>query len=90
MTDEQLLAAVRQALGPYTEIPAEKIKPSVALAELGIDSLTAVGVVADLEEAVGVQIPNDEALEVKTVGDVLDRLRCHLGGGQAATNATGD
>ncbi len=80
MTEDQLLSTVRQTLAGYTEIPPDKIKPAVALAELGIDSLTAVGVVADLENALGVSIPNDEALDVKTVGDVLDRLRDRLGG----------
>jgi acyl carrier protein len=80
MTDEQLLQIVRQTLAGYTEIPAEKIKPSVGFADLGIDSLTAVSVVADLEGSLGVSIPNDEALDVKTVGDVVDRLRVRLGG----------
>lgn len=80
MTDDQLLTAVRQALAPYTEIPADKIKPPIALAQLGIDSLTAVSVVADLEETLGVHIPNEEALDVVTVGDVLERLRRHLDG----------
>jgi acyl carrier protein len=80
MTDEQLLQVVRQTLAAYTEIPAEKIKPSVGFADLGIDSLTAVSVVADLEGALGVTIPNDEALDVKTVGDVVERLRNRLGG----------
>jgi acyl carrier protein len=79
MTDEELLQVVRQTLAGYTEIPADKIKPSVGFAELGIDSLTAVSVVADLEGALGVNIPNDEALDVKTVGDVIDRLRVRLG-----------
>jgi acyl carrier protein len=81
MTEDELLNAVRRILASYTEIPADKIKPAVALSDLGIDSLTAVGVVADLENALSVTIPNDEALEVRTVGDVLDRLRHHLGGG---------
>lgn len=85
MTEEDLLNAVRRALGPYTEIPPEKIKPAVALADLGIDSLTAVSVVADLEQALDVVIPNDEALEVRTVGDVLDRLKRHLGGDDEGT-----
>jgi acyl carrier protein len=87
MTDEQLLTAVRRALGPYTEIPSDKIKPPVSLADLGVDSLTAVGVVADLEESLGITIPNEEALEVKTVGDVIERLRRHLGGSGDSTVA---
>lgn len=81
MSDDQLLNAVRRVLAAYTEIPPDKIKPGVALAELGIDSLTAVGVVADLEEALGVSIPNDDALDVKTVGDVISQLRQRLGDG---------
>jgi acyl carrier protein len=85
MTDQDLLNTVRNALAPYTEIPADKIKPPVHLAELGIDSLTAVGVVADLEGTLGISIPNDEALEVKTVGDVVERLRRHVGGDPGPT-----
>src|SRR4029453_626902 len=83
MTDDSLLAAVRQALADYTEVPAEKIRPDIALADLGIDSLTAVSVVSDLESMLGISIPNEEALDVKTVGDVLAGLRRHLGASQS-------
>jgi acyl carrier protein len=80
MTDDELLQIVRRTLANYTEIPPEKIKPSIAFADLGIDSLTAVSVVTDLEGVLAISIPNDEALEVKTVGDILERLRTRLGG----------
>ena len=74
-------------LGKYTEIPPDKIKPAITFSDLGIDSLTAVGVITDLEEALGISIPNDEALDVKTVGDILARLRGRLGGDTGSATA---
>lgn len=85
-----MLKAVRDVLGEYTEVPATQIHAGLSFEDLGIDSLTAVGVVADLEEKLEITIPNDEALEVRSVGDVLERLRRHLGreGGEAAGAVT--
>ncbi|MBX3747412.1 MAG: acyl carrier protein [Verrucomicrobiae bacterium] len=90
MTEDMLLEAVREVLGRYTEVPGHQIHAGLSFEDLGIDSLTAVGVVADLEEKLGITIPNDEALEVRSVGDVLERLGRHLGleGGEAGGTVT--
>ncbi len=87
MTNEELLETVRKTLGAYTEVSADRIQPEVPLSDLGVDSLTAVGLVADLEAAFGITIPDDEVLAVRTVGDVLERLRAQLGGGRGGAAA---
>jgi len=55
-------------------IPADTITPESTFDELGIDSLGAMSLVADLEIELGVDVPNEELLKVKTVGDAIDSL----------------
>jgi acyl carrier protein len=52
----------------------EDVRPESKLAELGIDSLKAITLVFELEEAFNVEIPNELIHSIVTVNDVLDRL----------------
>ncbi len=52
--------------------------------DLGVDSLSAVSLIGELEEEFGVSIPNDEVLRIRTVGDAVAQLvRAMADGGQA-------
>jgi acyl carrier protein len=44
---------------------------------LGADSLDTVELVMALEEEFGLDIPDEDADKMKTVGDALDYLRSH-------------
>lgn len=52
----------------------EDIKPETTLESLGIDSLKAVTVLFELEEAFDVEIPNELISSIVTVGDIIARL----------------
>ena len=43
--------------------------------ELGIDSLNGFDLLCDLEEELGVVIPDDDARELGTVGDIVERVK---------------
>ncbi|HEX5725693.1 MAG TPA: acyl carrier protein [Longimicrobiaceae bacterium] len=64
-------------------IPPESITPESTFDELGIDSLGAMSLVADLEIEMGVEVPNEELLKVKTVGHAVDSLARVLAAGAA-------
>jgi acyl carrier protein len=64
----QRLVAARDS----SESP-EQLLPETSLRDLGIDSLAMVELVMQLEEALDVEIPDDELAELKTVAD-LDAL----------------
>lgn len=53
----------------------EKPKPSDDLEmDLGVDSLTRVQLVSVLEQEFGLEIPDEEAAQIRTVGDILEKL----------------
>ena len=50
------------------------------LDDLGADSLDLVELVMELEEEFGVRISEEEAAQIKTVGDAIDCIEWHLRG----------
>ncbi len=53
---------------------AEDVNPSATLEILGIDSLKAITVIFELEEAFDIEIPNDVIPSIVTVSDIIDKL----------------
>ena len=54
---------------------ADKLEPKLDLvADLGIDSPKALQLLLDLEDALGIEISDEDAAKMDTVGDVLDYL----------------
>ena len=68
-------------------LPEESVTLESTFDELGIDSLGAMSLVADLEIELGVDVPNEELLKVKSVGDAIDSLGRVLAGAGAAGQA---
>ena len=57
---------------------AEEVTPEASLSDdLGADSLAAVELVMALEEATGLSIAEEDAANLKTVGDILPYLAAH-------------
>ena len=57
---------------------AEEVTPEASLSDdLGADSLAAVELVMALEEATGLSIAEEDAANLKTVGDILTYLDAH-------------
>ena len=50
------------------------VKPDAELEALGIDSLKAITVLFDIEEAYDIEIPNEVIPSIITVKDILDQL----------------
>ena len=59
----------------YTEVAKADIRPESRLVEdLGLNSVSYFSIVFDLEDALGVEIPDDAATGIKTVGDLVGFL----------------
>ncbi len=58
----------------YKEMSEEEISVETTLAELEMDSLDALNLVFELEEAFDVEIPDDKAFEMKTIGDMVEGI----------------
>ena len=75
MADPQQLEKVRQlvreTLVSEFELEAEKIVPAARLRDdLGLDSLDGVDLIVALEKALSLQIPETDARQMRTVGDI--------------------
>ena len=55
------------------------IKRESKLTELGIDSLSMMQIVGELETELGVTIPDEDLVELVTVGDLCQKVEARLG-----------
>lgn len=81
---DELTQRVIAHISQVHSIPAADVTPASTFEELDIDSLGAMSLVADLEIELGVEVPNEELLKVKTVGQAIDSLARVLNGAGAA------
>ena len=71
MTLEQ---RVIHAIARACHIAPSEITPSSTFEELGVDSLTGLQIVFELEEEFQISIPENVAASMRSVRDVIDRL----------------
>ncbi len=66
---------IRDSIASQLNIPAENITPETRFVEdLKADSLDLVELVMDLEDRYGVEIPDEQLAEVKTVGQIIELI----------------
>ncbi|HXF05545.1 MAG TPA: phosphopantetheine-binding protein [Blastocatellia bacterium] len=71
MTLEQ---RVIHAIARACHVAPSEITPSSTFEELGVDSLTGLQIVFELEEEFQISIPENVAASMRSVQDVIDRL----------------
>ncbi|HYS04854.1 MAG TPA: acyl carrier protein [Candidatus Dormibacteraeota bacterium] len=72
--DELIARIARMA-----EIPAASVKEDVPLRDQGVDSLMAMELVAFIEKRLGIEIPEGDIPKVRTLNDILDKVRQYAG-----------
>ena len=77
-TEADVIRAVKTAVAPYTDVPVEEITQESSFEDLGVDSLDAIGIIGDLEDAFEVEVPNDDLEDLFTVGDAVAILKKQL------------
>jgi acyl carrier protein len=70
MTIDKVAAVIAKTVN----CDVEDIRPDTKLASLGIDSLKAITVLFELEEAFDVEIPNEVISSIVTVDDIMTKL----------------
>lgn len=66
---------VRKIIADQLNIAEDRVTPDVKLVEdLGIDSLDTLEMLMALEDEYGIQIPNEDAQELKTVQDIVNYI----------------
>ena len=73
--DDAALVKVKELIGKQLNKKPEVIKVTDRIVEdLGADSLDIVEMLMTLEEDFGIQISDDDAMNIKTVGDLVEYL----------------
>ena len=71
MSDD-ITARVKKIVVEHLDIDAEKVQNNASfIDDLGADSLDTVELVMALEEEFGIEIPDDAAESIQTVGDAV-------------------
>jgi acyl carrier protein len=69
---------IKRLIARRLEVEVVQLIPEAKFVEdLGADSLDVVELMMSLEEDMGIDIPDDDAEKLKTVGDALTYLREH-------------
>ena len=79
MTVDDIRDAIRQSVNRITGIaPAEIHDSSSYRDELGLDSLSALEVMVDIEYAFRIKVPEERLQTIKTVGDTIQVVQEYL------------
>jgi acyl carrier protein len=69
---------VKEIIAKELEVDVKQLAPEAKFIEdLGADSLDIVELVMALEEEFGLDIPDEDADKLKTVGDAMNYLKSH-------------
>jgi acyl carrier protein len=73
-------ARVKDIITNELGVEAEKVTPEASFVEdLGADSLDTVELVMAFEEEFGIEIPDEDAEKMQTVGDAIEYIRKQQG-----------
>ena len=73
-----MLEKIKSIVSEQLNISPDKITPeSSIIDDLGADSLDVVELVMALEENFGVDIPDEEAEKISTIGDIVTYIENH-------------
>ena len=77
MSDD-IEAKVKDIINRQLEVSPEKIVPDASFVDdLKADSLAVVELVLALEEEFGIEIPDEDTEQIKTVKNALDYIKSH-------------
>ena len=72
MTDQEILAGLAEIIDEIAGVPADEVTPEKNFVEdLDIDSLSMVEIAVAAQDKFGVEIPDEQLKDLKTVQDVV-------------------
>ena len=73
MTDQEILAGLGEIIDEIAGVPADEVTPDKNFVDdLDIDSLSMVEIAVAAQDKFGVEIPDDQLKDLKTVQDVVN------------------
>jgi len=78
MDETKVFDQVKKVVVDQLGVSEDEVKREASYVDdLGADSLDTVELVMALEEAFGIEIPDEEAEKIKTVGDTVNYILTH-------------
>lgn len=79
LSKDEIYDRLAQRLTEMFEVPPERIRPDARLYEdLDLDSIDAVDLIVKLQDLTGKRVSPQDFKSVRTVSDVVDRVRALL------------
>jgi acyl carrier protein len=76
MTDQEILTGLAEIIDEVAGVPADQVTPDKTFVDdLDIDSLSMVEIAVAAQDKFGVEIPDDQLKDLKTVQDVIDYVK---------------
>jgi acyl carrier protein len=73
LSQEEILAGLAEIIDEIAGVPADEVTPDKTFVDdLDIDSLSMVEIAVAAQDKFGVEIPDDQLKDLKTVKDVID------------------
>lgn len=73
MTEQEILEGLGEIVDEVAGVPADQVTPDKTFVDdLDIDSLSMVEIAVAAQDKFGVEIPDDQLKDLKTVQDVID------------------
>ncbi|MFC1758974.1 acyl carrier protein [Planctomycetota bacterium] len=70
-----LVTQICQCLTGRVTVPLDNVTSQTSFAELGVDSLSFLELIVDVEKKFGIFLGPDDAMDLVTVGDLEDYIR---------------
>lgn len=75
MTESELIESLERSYAAIKPFPRKLGREDRLIEDLGLDSIDSAEMLSDIEDELGVDLTdNDEALKVRTVGELVDLL----------------
>ncbi|MEO7555199.1 MAG: phosphopantetheine-binding protein [Acidimicrobiales bacterium] len=79
MTDAEIAERVREVIAETLDLAAGSLLDDAVLAvDLGVDSLAATELALVIEDEFAIRVPQDERVDIVSVGDVIAMVRAKL------------
>ena len=72
MTEEEVTAKVKEIVIEVLDVPEDQVTPEISfINDLGADSMDITSLIMDFENAFDINIPEDDANKIQTVGEAV-------------------
>jgi acyl carrier protein len=76
MSDQEIQTGLAEIIDEVAGVPADQVTPDKTFVDdLDIDSLSMIEIAVAAQDKFGVEIPDDQLKDLKTVQDVIDYVK---------------